>query len=96
MFSSGPHEAVLALSFNITAAITEAQHVRDFHVLLFYHRCCQVTVANQNIKGLGLNLSTYLPCKNSVCVTSVMYCTHYSPFFILIKNSSQCDILYLM
>lgn len=35
-FLSGPHKAVFfVLSLNITAAITEAQHVRDFNVLLF-------------------------------------------------------------
>lgn len=45
--SSGPHKAGLLLSSNFTAPITQAQRVRDFNV---YHRRCQLTDTNQNIK----------------------------------------------
>lgn len=53
MFSSGPHKAVSALSFNITAAITEAQHVRDFHVLLFITDAVKLLLLIRTLKVWG-------------------------------------------
>lgn len=65
--------------------------------MFYFLSRCQVAVANQNIKGLGLNLSAYLPLKDSIYVRVkyLMNCQLFpvliTPFFSFINLCKYCQ-----